>query len=117
MSDLKVFEVDNGEGIYYCGGYRSAGEAKADAAGLFSMEFTDVRVQRVPYLDPFELGGFEDECPNEAVIAWLRHGQGWVISDEEYLDPDELVTESDWEALCNKLSVTYPDRYKPVSHE
>lgn len=117
MSDLKAFEVDNGEGIYYCGSYRSAGEVKADAAGLFGMEFTDVRVRRVSYLDPFDLDGFGWDCPNEAVIAWLRHGQGWFISEEEYLSPSELLAESDWEALCDRLGVEYPDRYKPVSHE
>lgn len=116
MSELKAYKTDAGEFMAF-GCYPTRGAAKADAANLFDEDFTDARVYRVPWLDGMGCGGFEDDCHPDVMMATLRHGGGWSIcndrGDLEYIDPDDLRTESDWEALADRLGAHYPDRYKP----
>lgn len=112
---LKVFEVDTGD--FWCiGSFKSAGKAKANAAMEFGMDFVDVRVRRVKFLDGFNVGYFDDDTPPDAILCCLRHGWRWTLYDkgyEEVIKPPESHSEADWRALAERIGATYPDKYAP----
>ena len=109
---MKAYKFYDGE-YWYLGNYESAGIAKAYAANEFDMNFLDVRVLRVPFLDPFDCGGFTDDCGSEIIMAELRHGCLWWLDEDTLLDPGEYNTEGDWEKVAKRIGAAYPDYYKP----
>lgn len=99
----------------------TAGKAKALYEFGFTTDFTQVRAQRVPWLDDYD-----DPHEPDALMCMLRHG--WWVSGVEDPDnelPDEHLTgqdiekyakrhridlESAYEHVAKLLGATYPDR-------
>ena len=100
--------------IVVFGSYETRGKAKQAALDVsFCDCFTDAQVYRVPYLDPFDCGSFEDDCSPDVIMACLRHGLTWNIDDCIAYNPDDYKTEADWQRVAHTLGATYPDYYNP----
>lgn len=104
----------------------TAGKAKAlYEFGCFTTDFTQVRAQRVPWLDDYD-----DLHGPDALMCMLRHGW-WVsgVEDPEGELPEEHLTgrdieeyakhhhigrEDTFEHVAKLLGATYPDKYNPI---
>lgn len=101
----------------------TAGQARRIFADRYECDFTDVRVQRVPWMD-----GFEHADESDVIMAGVR--QGWYANVGEYtsldvydrmekagmLDSDgylDLKSEEQFKAFAGFIGAKYPDKYKP----